>query len=163
VCLSVHLNDPHLITLLLCVSYQSMPVTAVGVVPEKELTGTALPCLSLLESPRHFYRYSSYSSFSLPSLLYWHPVSLPPIFVVSSFFPSENLSSLSLSLLNSNRFLILILPHLLPSGMFKHYLITRLSEQDEDLRARYVANEKIFALVLGIVPEGTHFLLCTYT
>lgn len=40
--------------------------------------------------------------------------------------------------------------------MFKHYLITRLSEQDEDLRARYVANEKIFALVLGIVPEGAH-------
>ena len=39
-------------------------------------------------------------------------------------------------------------------GMFKHYLITRLSEQDEDLRARYIANEKIFALVLGIVPEG---------
>lgn len=38
--------------------------------------------------------------------------------------------------------------------MFKHYLITRLSEQDEVLRARYVANEKIFALVLGIVPEG---------
>ena len=39
-------------------------------------------------------------------------------------------------------------------GMFKHYLITRLSEQDEDLRMRYVANEKIFALVLGIVPES---------
>ena len=38
--------------------------------------------------------------------------------------------------------------------MFKHYLITRLSEQDEVLRARYIANEKIFALVLGIVPEG---------
>ena len=38
--------------------------------------------------------------------------------------------------------------------MFKHYLITRLSEQDEDLRMRYVANEKIFALVLGIVPES---------
>ena len=39
-------------------------------------------------------------------------------------------------------------------GKFKHYLITRLSEQDEDLRMRYVANEKIFALVLGIVPES---------
>ena len=39
--------------------------------------------------------------------------------------------------------------------MFKHYLITRLSEQDEVLRARYIANEKIFALVLGIVPEGS--------
>jgi hypothetical protein len=50
----------------------------------------------------------------------------------------------------------------LSSGMFKHYLITRLSEQDEDLRARYVANEKIFALVLGIVPEGTYSLHSTY-
>ena len=159
-CLSVHLNDPHLITLLLCFSNQSMPVTAVGVVPEKELTGTALPCLSVLESPRHFYRYSSDSSFFLSSPLYWHRCLLYSCFLHSFLVKT---CPPSLSLLNSNRFLILILPHLLPSGMFKHYLITRLSEQDEDLRARYVANEKIFALVLGIVPEGTHFLRCTYT
>jgi hypothetical protein len=55
---------------------------------------------------------------------------------------------------SSNLYHLLFLLLVLFSGMFKHYLITRLSEQDEVLRARYIANEKIFALVLGIVPEG---------
>lgn len=40
------------------------------------------------------------------------------------------------------------------TGMFKHYLITRLSEQDPVLRERYIQTEKVFALVLGILPEG---------
>jgi len=40
------------------------------------------------------------------------------------------------------------------TGMFKHFLITRLSEQDSALRQRYAQNEKVFALVLGILPEG---------
>jgi len=39
-------------------------------------------------------------------------------------------------------------------GMYKHYLITRLSEPDADLRARYTADERLFALVLGIPPDG---------
>lgn len=94
-------------------SPQSMPVTAVGVVPEKELTGRQAdnPCTCLC---------------------------LPFSFSFSFFSPTPLTSHLIL----------------LFSGMFKHYLITRLSEQDEVLRARYIANEKIFALVLGIVPEG---------
>ena len=88
-----------------------MPVTAVGVVPEKELTGSFLIYWWLAIKRR-----SSYSSF---------------LYVLNLFL-----------------FLICFV------GMFKHYLITRLSEQDEDLRMRYVANEEIFALVLGIVPES---------
>lgn len=31
----------------------------------------------------------------------------------------------------------------------KHYIITRLTERDEDLRARYLANEEFFAEALG--------------
>jgi CRISPR/Cas system CMR subunit Cmr6 (Cas7 group RAMP superfamily) len=47
-----------------------------------------------------------------------------------------------------------IVPESEIAGMFKHYLITRISEQDDELRARYVENERIFALILGIAPEG---------
>lgn len=39
-------------------------------------------------------------------------------------------------------------------GSFKYYLLTRLSEEDPDLRARYQRDERIFALVLGIAPES---------
>lgn len=39
-------------------------------------------------------------------------------------------------------------------GMFKHYLITRLSEPDDELRQRYVDKERVFALALGISNEG---------
>lgn len=39
-------------------------------------------------------------------------------------------------------------------GMFKHYLITRLSEPDEELRQRYAENERLFAMVLGISADG---------
>ena len=39
-------------------------------------------------------------------------------------------------------------------GMFKHYLITRLSEPDETLRARYIDNERMFGSVLGITLKG---------
>ena len=39
-------------------------------------------------------------------------------------------------------------------GLFKHYLLTALVEQDDELRRRYVANEKTFALLLGIDDEG---------
>jgi len=39
-------------------------------------------------------------------------------------------------------------------GMFKHYLITRLAEQDPELRQRYIDAEPWFAKVLGVVPEG---------
>jgi hypothetical protein len=47
-----------------------------------------------------------------------------------------------------------IVPEKELAGMFKHYLITRLAEQDENLRSRYVENERIFALILGITTEG---------
>ena len=40
------------------------------------------------------------------------------------------------------------------AGMFKHYLITRLSEKDDILRKRYIEAERVFALVLGINPDG---------
>lgn len=40
------------------------------------------------------------------------------------------------------------------AGMFKHYLITRLSEQDPNLRARYIADEPVFANILGIPAES---------
>jgi len=39
-------------------------------------------------------------------------------------------------------------------GMFKHYLITRLSEPDEQLRQRYVEKERLFGLAIGISGEG---------
>ena len=39
-------------------------------------------------------------------------------------------------------------------GMFKHYLITRLSEPDQTLRARYIENERLFGAVLGMTPEA---------
>ena len=39
-------------------------------------------------------------------------------------------------------------------GLFKHYLLTALVEQDEVLRGRYNANVKTFALLLGIDEEG---------
>jgi len=35
-------------------------------------------------------------------------------------------------------------------GLFKHYLITRLSERDPELRARYVQNEAVFGALLGL-------------
>lgn len=40
-------------------------------------------------------------------------------------------------------------------GIFKHYLITRLQEADPELRARYVANERVFALMLGLSGEDS--------
>ena len=40
------------------------------------------------------------------------------------------------------------------AGMFKHYLITRLSEQDETLRQRYIDAEPIFAKLLGVNSDG---------
>ena len=39
-------------------------------------------------------------------------------------------------------------------GMFKHYLITRLSEPDPSLRARYIENERLFGSVLGLTPDA---------
>lgn len=39
-------------------------------------------------------------------------------------------------------------------GMFKHYLITRLSEADPSLRQRYQASEKVFGLALGLDDES---------
>lgn len=47
-----------------------------------------------------------------------------------------------------------IVPEAELSGMFKHYLITRLSEQDAGLRTRYVEQEALFANALGLSPEG---------
>ena len=38
--------------------------------------------------------------------------------------------------------------------MFKHYLITRLSEPDPSLRARYIENERLFGSVLGLTPDA---------
>jgi hypothetical protein len=38
--------------------------------------------------------------------------------------------------------------------MYKHYLITALTEQDDGLKARYAANEDMFAKLLGIPEEG---------
>lgn len=38
-------------------------------------------------------------------------------------------------------------------GMFKHYIVTRLSEQDPELRARYIEAEPVFASILGVFPE----------
>ena len=35
------------------------------------------------------------------------------------------------------------------AGMVKHYLITRLAEQDPELRARYIENENKFAKIVG--------------
>ena len=102
-----------------------MPVTAVGVVPEKELTGK-----QAVSQPSHIL---------VPSLLFL-------------------LLTASSDLLYHHLLLLLLF-----SGMFKHYLITRLSEQDEVLRARYIANEKIFALVLGIVPEGDVLLYAHFS
>jgi hypothetical protein len=39
------------------------------------------------------------------------------------------------------------------TGLFKHYLITRLSEADPDLRRRYVDNERLFSMLLGLTEE----------
>eukprot|EP01038_Epipyxis_sp_PR26KG_P010886 gene10886-14609_t len=39
-------------------------------------------------------------------------------------------------------------------GMYKHYMITRLSEQDATLRQRYIETEPLFALILGIPRES---------
>lgn len=38
--------------------------------------------------------------------------------------------------------------------VYKHYLVTSLTEQSPDLRSRYVKDEKIFARILGILPES---------
>eukprot|EP01041_Mallomonas_annulata_P007394 gene7394-15092_t len=46
-----------------------------------------------------------------------------------------------------------IVPEADLSSMFKHYLITRLTEQDSNLKARYIENERLFALILGIHPD----------
>ena len=35
------------------------------------------------------------------------------------------------------------------AGMMKHYLITRLAEEDPNLRARYIENEPLFAKIIG--------------
>jgi hypothetical protein len=47
-----------------------------------------------------------------------------------------------------------VLPETDLVGIFKHYLITELTEQDAELKRRYYANERMFGLVLGITPEG---------
>lgn len=39
-------------------------------------------------------------------------------------------------------------------GIFKHYVITRVAEQDPALKARYLADEPIFAALLGL-PEAS--------
>ena len=38
--------------------------------------------------------------------------------------------------------------------VYKHYLITSLTEQAPELRSRYAKDEKIFASILGILPES---------
>jgi hypothetical protein len=46
-------------------------------------------------------------------------------------------------------------------GMFKHYVITRLSEENKSLRERYVGNEELFGTILGFffIYVFIHFLL----
>lgn len=47
-----------------------------------------------------------------------------------------------------------ILPERDLIDLFKHFVITRLSEKDEKLRARYIANENMFAEALGLSKEN---------
>lgn len=39
-------------------------------------------------------------------------------------------------------------------GALKHYIITRLGEADASLRARYINDERLFALILGVAPSS---------
>jgi len=49
-------------------------------------------------------------------------------------------------------------------GLYKHYLITRLSEADGSLRSRYEEKEAAFAALLGISKDGQQvFFLHTHT
>jgi hypothetical protein len=39
-------------------------------------------------------------------------------------------------------------------GAYKHFVLTRLTEPDEELKTRYEDDERVFAMILGITPES---------